>query len=104
MVLLTDLNASALDEGLMSVLPQLAGRHQVLLAAVADPRVDALAAGRADAAQVYDAAAAERLRNDRHAIAARLRNHGVDVIDALPEQLAPALADRYLAMKAAGRL
>ncbi len=103
-VLLTDLNASALDEGLMSVLPQLAGRHQVLLAAVADPRVDALAAGRADAAQVYDAAAAERLRNDRHAIAARLRNHGVDVIDALPDQLAPALADRYLAMKAAGRL
>lgn len=103
-VLLTDLNASALDEGLMSVLSQLAGRHQVLLAAVADPRVDALAAGRADAAQVYDAAAAERLRNDRHAIAARLRNHGVDVIDALPDQLAPALADRYLAMKAAGRL
>ncbi|WP_395309603.1 DUF58 domain-containing protein [Mycobacterium sp. AMU20-3851] len=103
-VLLTDLNASALDEGLMSVLPQLAGRHQVLLAAVADPRVDALSAGRADAAQVYDAAAAERLRNDRHAIAARLRNHGVDVIDALPDQLAPALADRYLAMKATGRL
>lgn len=103
-ILLTDLNASALDEGLMSVLPQLAARHQVMLAAVADPRVDALAAGRADAAQVYDAAAAERARNDRHAIGARLRNHGVDVIDALPEQLAPALADRYLAMKAAGRL
>ena len=103
-VLLTDLNASALDEGLMSVLPQLAAKHQVMLAAVSDPRVDALAAGRADAAQVYDAAAAERSRNERHVIATRLRNHGVDVIDALPEQLAPALADRYLALKAAGRL
>ena len=103
-VLLTDLNAPALDEGLMSVLPQLSAKHQVLLAAVADPRVDALADGRADAAQVYDAAAAERSRNERHAIATRLRNHGVDVIDALPEQLAPALADRYLAMKAAGKL
>ena len=44
-VLLTDLNASALDEGLMSVLPQLSAKHQVLLAAVADPRVDRLAAG-----------------------------------------------------------
>jgi uncharacterized protein (DUF58 family) len=103
-VLLTDLNASALDEGLLGVLPQLCAKHQVLLAAVADPRVDALAAGRADAAQIYDAAAAERSRNERHAIAVRLRSHGVDVIDALPEQLAPALADRYLALKAAGRL
>ena len=64
-VLLTDLNASALDEGLMAVLPQLTAKHQVLLAAVADPRVDTMAAGRADAAAVYDAAAAERARNDR---------------------------------------
>ena len=103
-VLMTDLNASALDEGLMTVLPQLSARHQVLIAAVADPRVDQLAAGRADAAQVYDAAAAERARNDRRSIASRLRRHGVDVVDAPPEELAPALADHYLAMKATGRL
>jgi uncharacterized protein (DUF58 family) len=103
-VLMTDLNASALDEGLMSVLPQLSARHQVLLAAVADPRVDRLAAGRADAPAVYDAAAAERARNDRRAIASRLRHHGVDVVDAPPDELAPALADHYLAMKASGRL
>ncbi|MDT5240889.1 MAG: hypothetical protein QOD97_3087 [Mycobacterium sp.] len=103
-VLLTDLNASALDEGLMAVLPQLSTRHHVLIAAVADPRVDRLAAGRSDAAQVYDAAAAERARNDRVSIATRLRRHGVDVVDAEPEELAPALADRYLAMKASGKL
>jgi uncharacterized protein (DUF58 family) len=103
-VLMTDLNASALDEGLMTVLPQLSARHQVLVAAVADPRVDQLAAGRADAAQVYDAAAAERARNDRRNIAWRLRRHGVDVVDAPPEELAPALADHYLSMKATGRL
>ena len=103
-VLLTDLNASALDEGLMSVLPQLSAKHQVLLAAVADPRVERLAAGRADAAEVYDAAAAERARNDRRSIASRLRHAGVDVVDAPPEELAPALADHYLAMKATGRL
>lgn len=103
-VLMTDLNASALDEGLMTVLPQLSAKHQVLLAAVADPRVDRLAAGRADAAAVYDAAAAERARNDRRTIASRLRHSGVDVVDAPPEELAPALADHYLAMKASGRL
>jgi uncharacterized protein (DUF58 family) len=103
-VLMTDLNASALDEGLMGVLPQLSTKHHVLIASVADPRVDQLAAGRADAAQVYDAAAAERARNDRGLIATRLRRMGVDVVDAEPEELAPALADRYLAMKAAGKL
>ena len=103
-VLLTELNASALDEGLMAVLPRLSAKHQVLLAAVSDPRVDHLAAGRSDAAQVYDAAAAERARNDRRAIASRLRRSGVDVVDAPPEELAPELADHYLAMKASGRL
>lgn len=103
-VLLTDLNASALDEGLLPVLPQLSARHQVIVAAVSDPRVNLLAAGRADAAQVYDAAAAERARNDRRDIARRLRHNGIDVVDALPEDLAPALADRYLAMKSAGTL
>ncbi len=103
-VLLTDLNSSALEEGLLPVLPQLSAKHQVIVAAVADPRIDQLAAGRADAAQVYDAAAAERSRNDRRAIASRLRRSGIEVVDAPPEELAPALADRYLAMKATGRL
>lgn len=103
-VLLTDLNPSALDEGLLPVLPELTTRHQVIVAAVADPRVERLAAGRRNAAAVYDAAAAERARNDRRSMAARLRRSGVEVVDAPPEELAPALADRYLAMKAAGRL
>jgi uncharacterized protein (DUF58 family) len=103
-VLLTDLNATALDEGLLPVLPQLSAKHHVMIAAVADPRVDEMAAGRSDAAAVYDAAAAERARNDRRAIASRLRQSGVDVVDAAPTELAPALADRYLAMKATGRL
>jgi uncharacterized protein (DUF58 family) len=103
-VLMTDLNASALDEGLLPVLPTLSTRHQVIVAGIADPRVDELAAGRHDAAAVYDAAAAEKSRNDRRSIASRLRRSGVEVIDALPEDLAPALADRYLAMKASGKL
>lgn len=103
-VLMTELNATALEEGLLGVLPQLASKHHVLIAAVSDPRVDRLAAGRADAARVYDAAAAERARNDRARIATRLRHMGVDVVDAEPEELAPALADRYIAMKATGAL
>jgi uncharacterized protein (DUF58 family) len=103
-VLLTDLNATALDEGLLPILPQLSSKHHVMIAAVGDPRVDQMAAGRSDAAAVYDAAAAERSRNDRRAIATRLRRSGVEVVDAVPTELAPALADHYLAMKATGRL
>jgi uncharacterized protein (DUF58 family) len=103
-VLLTDLNATALDEGLLPVLPQLSAKHHVLIAAASDPRVDRMATGRSDAAAVYDAAAAEKSRNDRSAIATRLRQSGVEVVDAPPTELAPALADRYLAMKATGRL
>jgi uncharacterized protein (DUF58 family) len=103
-VLLTDLNATALEEGLLPVLPLLSAKHKVILAAVADPRVDQLAIGRADAPAVYDAAAAERSRNDRRAIASRLRHGGVEVVDAPPTELAPTLADCYLAMKATGRL
>ena len=34
----------------------------------------------------------------------QLANLGIEVVDAGPAELAPALADRYLAMKASGRL
>ncbi len=95
-VVLTDLNATALDEGLIPVLPQLASRHLVLLAAVADPRVAALAAGREGPGEVFDAAAAERQGVERRQVTARLRRHGVEVVDALPDDLASALADAYL--------
>ncbi|GIH63406.1 DUF58 domain-containing protein [Microbispora siamensis] len=103
-VLLTDLNATAMEEGLLPVLPGLSSRHMVLVASVADPRVAGMAAGRGTAEAVYDAAAAERLRGERREITAVLRRHGVEVVDALPEDVAPALADAYLALKAAGRL
>jgi len=103
-VLLTELNGAALEEGLLPLLPQLTSRHLVMLAAVGDPRVGEMAGARGDLASVYDAAAAERARAERRRLTAELRTHGVEVVDAPPEELAPALADAYLALKAAGRL
>lgn len=103
-VVLTDLNSASLEEGLLPVLPRLSSRHLVLLAAVSDPRVAAMAAGRGTSELVYDAAAAERQGAERRRITARLRGHGVEVVDAAPERLASALADAYLALKAEGRL
>ena len=103
-VVLTDLNSASLEEGLLPMLPQLSSRHLVLLAAVSDPQVAAMALGRGTSELVYNAAAAEHQNADRRRITARLRRQGVEVVDATPERIAPALADAYLALKAAGRL
>jgi len=103
-VLLTALDTAPVEEGLLPVLGQLTRRHQVVLASVADPRVEEMAAARGDAAGVYEAAAAERTRGDRRRVAQVLSRRGVEVVDAAPDRLAPLLADRYLELKAAGRL
>ncbi len=103
-VLLTDLNPAAIEDGLLPRLPVLATRNQVLVAAVADPALDAMASARADAAQVYSAAAAEQARSGRRRISALLQRGGAEVIDAPPDRLPSALADAYLTLKAAGRL
>ena len=103
-VLLTDLNPAAMEEGLLPVLPSLSTRHLLLVAAVSDPRVTKMATGRGTIEAVYDAAAAEHLRGERRRVTSRLRRSGVEVVDALPDEIAPALADAYLALKAAGRL
>ena len=103
-VLLTPLEAAAVEEGLLPVLAQLTRRHQVVVASVADPLVAAMARARDDVDQVYDAAAAERAGLERARLTRLLTRLGADVVDATPDQLPPALADRYLALKAAGRL
>lgn len=103
-VLLTGLDAGSVQDGLLPVLGSLTHRHTVLVAAVADPRVAEMAAGRGDSAAVYGAAAAARDRLGRARVSRLLERHGAHVVDALPDELAPAVADAYLALKAAGRL
>jgi uncharacterized protein (DUF58 family) len=103
-VLLTPLEAAPVEEGLLPVLGQLTRRHQVVIASVADPEVAELAVRRDTADDVYAAAAAERTTLDRERVTRLLTRLGADVVDAPPEELPPALADRYLALKAAGRL
>ncbi len=103
-VLLTGLDAAPVEDGLLPLLPQLTRRHEVLLAAVGDPHLDELATARGTLDAVYGAAAAEQTRAERRQTAERLTRHGLTVLDAPPAALAPALADAYLALKAAGRL
>ncbi|MEV6742036.1 DUF58 domain-containing protein [Streptomyces sp. NPDC051104] len=103
-VLLTTLDTAPIEEGLLPVLPQLTQRHTVLLASVADPHIARMATARGSTEAVYEAAAAAQAHSERTRMAEQLRRHGVTVVDATPEDLAPALADAYLALKAAGRL
>ncbi len=103
-VLLTDLNPVVIEEGLLPRLGTLVARNQVMIAAVADPRLAELAAARDDADRVYSAAAAEAALAERDRITALLQRQGVRVVDAPPDRLPPALADAYLELKAAGRL
>ncbi|MFV2197490.1 DUF58 domain-containing protein [Nocardiopsis sp. LOL_012] len=103
-VLLTDLNAAALEEGLLPRLPALTSRHLLMVASVSDPAVTEMAAERGGAEALYRAAAAERTLGERRRVRAELRRMGVEVVDADPEHIAPALADAYINLKAQGRL
>lgn len=103
-VLLSTSDPSAVESGLLPVVGQLTKNHQVVLASVSDPELEHLRTARTDSGELFDAAAAERAELERIAVTTVLRRYGVEVVNALPEQLAPKLADTYLALKAAGRL
>jgi uncharacterized protein (DUF58 family) len=103
-VLFTSLDSAPLEQGLLPLLSSLTARHTVLLAAVADPRVEQMAASGGSVEATYDAAAAEHARIERRRLTALLRRRGVEVVDAPPETFAPAVSDAYLSLKAAGRL
>lgn len=103
-VLLTTSDPGVVETGLLPVAAQLTRTHQVVLASVADPVSETLRTDRQDSRALFDAAAAERAELERTAVAALLRQRGMEVVHAAPDAIAPRLADTYLALKAAGRL
>ncbi len=103
-VLLTTLDTTPVEEGLLPVLGRLTDRHTLLVASVADPRLAEMAAARGTVEKVYQAAAAHKAQAERDRTAGLLRRRGVTVVDAPPADLASALADAYLSAKAAGKL
>jgi uncharacterized protein (DUF58 family) len=103
-VLLTAIDAPGASRGLLSVLPQLTRKHTVVVASVTDPSVVDATLDRRKRETVYRAAAAERALLDRDRVAAAIRQLGGEVVTGEPQKLPPALADQYIALKAAGRL
>ena len=103
-VLLTSIEAPGATAGLLAMLPQLTRRHRVLVASVTDPTALEAIGSRDDLDGVYRAAAGERALLDVTRVGTAIRQLGADVVTGSPAGLPPALADRYISLKAAGQL
>ena len=105
-VVFTDLVESVVVDSLLPSLAALTRTHLVMIAAVRDPDVVrwATAAPREGADDAYRSAAAIASLNVRDRAVARLTAAGAVVVDAEPGELAIDVVDRYLELKAKGRL
>ena len=103
-VILTSIDTGAAGAAMIRALAPVARDHTVVMASVTDPEVQDFIEDRGSVDKLYAAAAAERQRLEREAIIVRLRHSRIGVVTGLPDALPPALADEYLALKAAGKL
>ena len=103
-VLLTALDAASASRTLLSRLPAVTARGRVLVGAVTDVSLEQTAAQRERSDDLWLAAAAERTLLDTRRLTDALTRLGAEAILRGPDELPPQLADRYLALKAAGRL
>lgn len=103
-VLVTAADSPGASSGLLAAVPQLSRHHLVVVASVTDPDLAAAVSMRSTREETYRAAASERALLDVQRVSTALRQEGAEVVTAPPGDLPPAVADRYLALKAAGRL
>ncbi len=101
-VLLTAQDAVESARSFLGSLPALTRRTRVLVGTATDTA--SAPPPRRSAEDVYREAAQERAAMDAERVAAAVRRAGAEAISASPDDLPPAIADRYLALKAAGRL
>ncbi|MCT1477273.1 DUF58 domain-containing protein [Microbacterium sp. p3-SID336] len=103
-VVLTAQDAPESARGFLGAFPEASRATTVLVGSVTDDGIARLARARGSREEVYLAAAAERTLRDAETVADAIRRAGGEAIAADPEDLPPRIADRYLELKAAGRL
>jgi len=103
-VVLTAQDAPDAARGFLGALGLVSRTARLVVGTVTDTALHDLAAQRTTGEEVYRAAAVERTLRDAAAVAAAVERAGGDAIADTPEQLPPRIADRYLELKAAGRL
>nr|WP_315943073.1 DUF58 domain-containing protein [Microbacterium festucae] len=101
-VVLTAQDAVASARAFLGSLPALTARSRVLVGTATDD--PAPTASRRVAEDVYRDAAYARAVREAEQVATAVRRAGAEALTASAEELPPAIADRYLALKAAGRL
>ncbi|WP_029146342.1 DUF58 domain-containing protein [Microbacterium luticocti] len=103
-VLLTAQDEVASARGFLGSLPAVTAHAHVLVGTVTDRELTDRVAARETVGDVYRAAAAEQTLADAARVAAAVARAGAEAIADDPEMLPPRIADRYLALKATGRL
>ncbi len=103
-VVLTAQDAPDAARGFLGSLGLVSRAARLVVGAVTDTALPELAAQRSTGEEVYLAAAAERTLREARVVAAAIGRAGGDAIADGPERLPPRIADRYLELKAAGRL
>jgi len=104
-IVFTDLIEEVAARSLVLAVPVLARRHEVVVAGVVDPDLDAALRTRPTAElDVYRAAAALDVLAARERAAARVRGAGARVLETAPPDLARACVSAYLSAKARARL
>ena len=103
-VVLTAQDAAESARGFLGAFPDASRATSILVGSVTDDGIAQLARQRGSREDVYLAAAAERTMRDAENVADAIRRAGGEAIAADPESLPPRIADRYLELKAAGRL
>ncbi|ALJ21283.1 DUF58 domain-containing protein [Microbacterium sp. No. 7] len=102
MVLLTAQDAPETARGFLAALPAATRRCPVLVGSVTDD--DPPAPDRLTPDDVYELASRAQATRDAERVGRAVRRAGGEAIARGPEDLPPAIADRYLTLKAAARL
>ncbi|MDR6141052.1 uncharacterized protein (DUF58 family) [Microbacterium foliorum] len=103
-VVLTAQDAAESARGFLGAFPDASRATSILVGSVTDDGIADLAMQRGSREEIYLAAAAERTMRDAENVADAVRRAGGEAIAADPETLPPRIADRYLELKASGRL
>lgn len=105
LVIFTDLASGMAADTLVKQVAPLYPRHLPLLVAIGDPTVVELANRMPrDSVGVYERAVAEQLLDERTLTLEKLRQRGVMTLDVPANQLSLAVVNRYLELKARGRI
>ncbi len=104
-VVFTDLSSGLAVDTIVAQMALLRPRHLPLLVAISDPSVHDLASQRPrDSQSVYERVVAEQLLSERTLLLESLRHRGVLTLDVPANQLTIAVVNRYLELKAVGRI